>query len=90
MKIGGDYRLRDIGLAEWKKLAREVHLDADMLIGRISAMVERLPDELSMIRARAQAEGLNLPIIERLTKRLAERALACGRLLVPDVNGTKS
>ena len=70
MKIGGEYRLRDVQLNEWRKLARDVRIDADALIVRIAAMADRLPDELSTVRARAQGEGLDQPIIERLAARL--------------------
>jgi len=79
MKIGGEYRLRDIGLSEWQKLAREVRMDADALIDRIAAMAGQLPDELSTVCARARGEGLDQPIIERLAGRIAERARACGK-----------
>jgi serine/threonine-protein kinase HipA len=79
MKIGGEYRLRDIGISEWRKLVREVRLDADALIGRIAAMADRLLDELSTVCARARGEGLDQPIIERLAARIAERARVCGK-----------
>lgn len=77
MKIGGEYRLRDIGLGEWRKLARDVRLDADALVGRIAAIAERMPDEARSVLARAKADGLGQPVVERLVARLGERALAC-------------
>jgi len=85
MKIGGEYRLRDIQLNEWRKLARDVRVDVDTLIGRIAAMAEQLPDALSTVRARAQAEGLDQPIIDRLAARLTERAQASGKILVSGI-----
>jgi serine/threonine-protein kinase HipA len=81
MKIGGEYRLRDIGISAWRKLARDVRIDADALIGRIVAMAGQLPDELSTVRARVQAEGLDQPFIDRLVARLIERALVCRKQL---------
>jgi hypothetical protein len=33
MKIGGEYRLRNIGLRNWKKFAVDLHLQEDWLIG---------------------------------------------------------
>ena len=87
MKIGGEYRLRDIGISAWRKLAREVRMDADVLIGRIAAMAGQLPDELSTVCARAGGEGLDRPIIERLAARLAERARACEKMLASGASG---
>ena len=81
MKIGGEYRLRDVRLAEWVKLARDVRMDAGGLVSRISAMAARLPDEVSALTAKARAEGLDPPIIGTLMAALIERAAACGKLL---------
>jgi serine/threonine-protein kinase HipA len=81
MKIGGEYRLRQIGLRQWQKLARELRLDADELTDRLRAMARRLPDEISDARKRARAEGLDHAIMGRLATRLTERAEECQRLL---------
>ena len=81
MKIGGEYRLRDIGMRQWHKLAAEIRVDADELIARLRAMAERLPDEVSVARARAQREGLNKAFIARLAKELTKNAEACLKAL---------
>jgi serine/threonine-protein kinase HipA len=81
MKIGGEYKLKDIGLRQWRKLARETRVDADALVELLAEMAERLPDEASAAGARARQEGLNAPIIERLTAQLVERAAQCRRVL---------
>jgi serine/threonine-protein kinase HipA len=81
MKIGGEYQLRDIRPSGWRRLARDVRIDADLLIGRVSMMAEQLPDLVSVVRARARNEGLHEPIVERLAERLTERALICHRML---------
>jgi serine/threonine-protein kinase HipA len=81
MKVGGEYRLRQIGLRQWQKLARETRLVADELIARLGSMARQLPDEASAARMRAQAEGLDDAAIDRLTARLIERAHECQRLL---------
>jgi serine/threonine-protein kinase HipA len=44
-------------------------------------MAAQLPDESTDVRARAQAEGLDKAIIDRLTARLIERAGECERAL---------
>jgi serine/threonine-protein kinase HipA len=81
MKVGGEYRLRDIRRAEWVKLARDVRVEADALIARIATMAAQLPDQISAVHATARAEGLDLPIIDALTAKLIERAIACGTVL---------
>jgi serine/threonine-protein kinase HipA len=81
MKIGGEYRLSLVGLHQWQKFAREMRVDADEMIERFSSMAMRLPDEVSAARAAASKEGLDAPIIDKLTKQLIERARACGRSL---------
>ncbi len=81
MKIGGEYKLTQIGLREWQKFAREVRVDADELLERLMAMAKQLPDEVSAARTRAREEGLNSVIIERLATQLVARAGECRRLL---------
>ena len=81
MKIGEEYRLPQIGLRQWQKLAREARLDADETIDRIRTMADQLPDEITDARKRAHAEGLDRPIIDRLASRLTDRATECQRLL---------
>jgi serine/threonine-protein kinase HipA len=80
-KIGGKYLLSEIGLHEWQKFAREIRMDADELVGRLRYMAEQIPDQASAARARAQKEGLDNPVVERLAEQLIERAKQCRRLL---------
>ena len=35
MKVGGEYKIREVGVRQWQKLAREVRLDADALIAHL-------------------------------------------------------
>jgi len=81
MKIGGEYKLGLISLRQWQRFARETHVNADELIARLEAMAKQLPDEADDARQRAQAEGLDEAIIDRLATRLIERAGHCERLL---------
>jgi serine/threonine-protein kinase HipA len=81
MKVGGEYKLSLIGLRQWQKFARDTRLNADGLIARLGSMARQLPDEANDIRTRAQAEGLDKAIIDRLATRLIERAGACERVL---------
>lgn len=81
MKIGGEYKLGQVGLRQWQKFARETRVEADRVIELLASMAEQLPDEISAIRARAHEEGLSASIIDRLTAQLIERAGGCRKLL---------
>ena len=81
MKIGGEYRLRDIGLRQWRKLAQEVRIDEGRLIDRLAQMAGRVPDAVRDLCKRARADGLDQPVVERLELRLIQRAEACGGVL---------
>ncbi|UGY17062.1 type II toxin-antitoxin system HipA family toxin [Bradyrhizobium septentrionale] len=81
MKVGGEYRLAQIGAREWQKFARETRFDAEKVIAGLNSLAELLPDNVSDVCAAAQAEGLDNAIIERLSAKLIERAKDCQRLL---------
>lgn len=81
MKIGGEYKLGEIGLRQWHKFAREARLDAEQLLDPLMAMAKQLPDQVDAARARARKEGLDAPILDRLVEQLAGRAAECQRLL---------
>jgi len=77
MKVGGEYRIRDIGVRQWRKLAKEARLDEGRLIDRIRQMALRMPDEIAVERQRAHGEGLAQPIIDKLADTLTTRAVSC-------------
>lgn len=81
MKIGGDYKLDQVGLRQWQKFARETRLDPDKLVGRLTSMAKQLPDEVSAARELARGQGLDALVIERLAAQLVERGRECQRLL---------
>jgi serine/threonine-protein kinase HipA len=81
MKIGGEYKLSQIGLHQWRKFAGEIRMDADQLVELLLYMAQELPGEVDAARARAGKEGLNNPLVERLAQQLIERAEECRRLL---------
>lgn len=74
MKIGNTYRIRDIRRRHWEKLLREMRVDADQALARMSDMATALPDHASDLARSMRAEGLTHPIIERLPPLLAENA----------------
>ncbi|WP_027556292.1 type II toxin-antitoxin system HipA family toxin [Bradyrhizobium sp. Cp5.3] len=81
MKVAGEYKLDKIGLRHWQKFSRETRVDADKLIACLISMAEQIPDLVTAIHARAESEGLDNPIIERLGSKLSDRAKVCERFL---------
>jgi serine/threonine-protein kinase HipA len=74
MKVGDDYRLRHISLSDWRKLARNVRVDEDVLIDGLRAMASKLPDRLSDVVKIVRDSGLNHKVIDTLAVVLPERA----------------
>jgi serine/threonine-protein kinase HipA len=87
MKVGGEYRLRDVGLRQWRKLAQEIRIDEGRLIDRLAAMAEQVPDAIADIRAAMRRDGLDQPVIERLEVELAQRAKECGQAMQVEKQG---
>ena len=81
MKIGPDYRLRDVGAREWRRFAEQVRIDPDDLLGRIGTLAARLPEEAHSLRDRLHSEGLGHEVIDRLADRLSARADDCAKAL---------
>jgi len=88
MKIGNEYRLRNIREFHWRKLAERLHSDPDRMIDRVRNLAEQLGDRISDVQKRMIAEGLTHPIIPRFADKLTERVVACRRMLshVPNAN----
>jgi serine/threonine-protein kinase HipA len=77
MKIGGNYRLREIGLHQWGKLASEVKLTADHVEGVVRRMATALPDLAVDVLRRSRGEGLDHRALDLLAGALRERAQRC-------------
>jgi serine/threonine-protein kinase HipA len=71
MKIGGEYRLREIDIRDWQKLAKEPRVDPERTIERLQAMATRLPDGFRAVHARSVKEGLDKTIMNRLANVLS-------------------
>jgi serine/threonine-protein kinase HipA len=76
MKIGGKYRLRDIGATQFQKLAAELDLDPHALISRIHDMAKSLPDYVATV-LRQMRKGGGSRGIERLSDAIRARARQC-------------
>lgn len=81
MKIGGEYRLRQIGIRQWRKLANEVRVDEDELVQRLRTLAEEIPDHTSKLRSEVRDHGLAHPLIDRLADAITKRARSCAELL---------
>ncbi len=79
MKIGGTYRMGDIGLAEWRKLARELRVDEGAVLDRIVRMADELPDRLADEIKTMKASKIEHSVLQTLGKVLVERAANAGR-----------
>jgi serine/threonine-protein kinase HipA len=81
MKIGGNYRVRDIGLHQWEKLATETRFNPERLITRLRELSAALPDEVSAVRDSVLLEGLQHPLIANLAEALHARARDAQRIV---------
>jgi serine/threonine-protein kinase HipA len=88
MKIGSEYRICDIGPRQWRKLAKDLRLDAEALLPRIRDIARSIPDALADVCRTAEAEGLDHPLIERLSSKLGERVQKCAQSIEIDIVAT--
>jgi hypothetical protein len=87
MRVGGEYRLPDVGLRQWRKLAKEVRIDEGRLIDRLAAMAEHIPDAVAAIPAALRRDGLDQRVVERLEALLVVRAKECPEALLAGERG---
>jgi serine/threonine-protein kinase HipA len=81
MKIGSNYRIRDIGLHQWRNLAKDVRVSEEQYVSRLRTLAAELPAHISVIEEQTRTEGLLHPLIPKLAEKLRERAVACQQLL---------
>jgi serine/threonine-protein kinase HipA len=72
MKLGGEYRLRNIRLRPRKRFATDLRLDEPWLTGRIRTMAASVPDHATSIRNELVADGLSHITIPTGTKAESE------------------
>ena len=77
MKLGGHYRLRDIGARELRKLAMELKHRPDAMIERARDLCAQLPQSAEQVRDDCRRAGLAHPILDQLTTALVERVQRC-------------
>lgn len=74
MRIGGEYRLRDIGLKQWRRFAEENRLDYEAVRDRIADIGAKLPDYATSVRDQIAADGAPHALNDKLVLCFAERA----------------
>src|SRR5580704_8337384 len=81
MKIGNEYRLRNIGKYQWQKLAQGVGLDPDAVTARIVEIADAVLENISEVTKRSKKEGLDHPLIDLLAKKMKSRIADCRKLI---------
>jgi serine/threonine-protein kinase HipA len=72
MKIGNHHDIRRVGIADWRKLARDCTIEEEHVLTMLLGMAKALPDEISVAREQALIEGLSKSIIAPLARQLIE------------------
>lgn len=80
MKIGGKYRLHEIGVHQWQKLGVELGLVQGELDARVLQMATALPDLAATVLARTKKDGLKHRVLPTLTRQVQARARTCAAL----------
>ena len=81
MRVGGEYRLCDISVRDWRRLADRLRLPADGVLSRIEDLAAQLLEAAAAVREEIAREGLTHDVIDRLTERTVIRAVECARLV---------
>lgn len=79
MKIGGKYRVLEIGARQWQKLSAEVGINEEALIALLRDLTRRLADLASTVRRQLRADGLKSALLNRLAERISARAVECAK-----------
>ena len=80
-KVGGKYRLEEIGLRQWEKFATESRRPKGEVLGICREMAHDLPRAVHAVADEARRDGLDHPVIGRLADTLSARAERCARVL---------
>lgn len=81
MKLGGEYRLRDIGARHVARMAADTRQPPKRLIERAGNLARETPGAVAAVADDMRASGLEHEIVGRLSSLIAERAMALQALL---------
>lgn len=74
MRIGGEYSLWRIGRKQWERFAVAAGLEPEPVVQRVREVAAAAPDMLATVCREARDEGLTHPVLDRMTKLVAEQA----------------
>jgi serine/threonine-protein kinase HipA len=77
MKIGGEYRMREIGRRNWEKFAVENKISSRVLHARIEHLMEAIPQNSRVVADTLAREGITNPVVELLVQSIGERVSKC-------------
>jgi serine/threonine-protein kinase HipA len=77
MKIGGTYRLREIGKRNWEKFAAENKVSPKILHDRIVHLIDVMPHMCRTVAETLTREGITHPVVELLVQSIGERVTKC-------------
>jgi serine/threonine-protein kinase HipA len=80
MKIGGTYRLHEIGVHAWDKLASDLNRNADKQRAMLASMCNTIPDCAAQVLRATTAAGLNHPTLVTLNAKIQKRAQTLARI----------
>lgn len=81
MRIGREYRLEWISGKHWRRLADELRLDQDAVIGRVAELAEQVPDCFARAGAEDQIRDIESSMPTKILETVGERASRCASLL---------
>ena len=81
MKIGNEYRLRNIGKYQWQKLAQGVGGDPHAVTAHIVEISDAVLENIPEVTKRTKKEGLDHPLIDLLARKLTARIADCRKLI---------
>jgi hypothetical protein len=89
MKIGDDYDIGRIGIADWRQLARACAIDEGHLVTLLAGMANELPEKIAAAREQALSDGLSQSIVAPLADQLLGH-VAQRRATISGVTSAKS
>jgi serine/threonine-protein kinase HipA len=79
MRVGGKYRVRDIGIRQWRALGAAVHVPQARIEAMIQDMLGVLPAAAEQVRGWMREDAIHHPVVDRLVARITERVAAVSR-----------
>ncbi len=77
MKIGSEYRIREISARHWRSLSQDMGLDPEEVMERILRMIERMLDVVERVGRRMEDEGIGHETVTRLIALIPIHAEEC-------------